>query len=307
MNNLPKITLEQWAAFKAVVDEGSFARAAEVLNKSQSTVSYSLAKMEERLPAPVLKISGRKAELTDFGKSMYRQASQLLEQALLLDKVAECHARGWEDEVTIAVDGITPIEQIFCSLQQFSLDNPQTRIRMLETTLSGTDEALLMREADIAITGYVPPGFLAQPYRTINKIAVVSPKHPLMQAPLPVTEQELRRHRQIVIRDSGKKREKDAGWLGSEQRWTVSHFSTSITAIKAGLGFGFVPKEKVLHELERGELVALPVEPGFEREIPLFLVIANQQLAGPATKAVAQSLLDGARKNTYLQHKQAME
>lgn len=302
MNNLPKITLEQWAAFKAVVDEGSFARAAEVLNKSQSTVSYSLAKMEERLPGPVLTVSGRKAELTSLGKTLYRHASQLLEQAVLIDKVAECQARGWEDEVTIAVDGITPIEQIFCSLQQFSLDNPQTRIRLLETTLSGTDEALLTREADIAITAYVPPGFLAEPYRSISKIAVASPRHELMQLPAPIGEQELRRHRQIVIRDSGKKREKDAGWLGAEQRWTVSHFSTSITAIKAGLGFGFVPQEKVLHELERGELVPVPVESGFVREIPLFLVIASHALAGPATKAVAASLLDGARRNTYLKH-----
>ena len=296
MNSLPKISLEQWAALKAVVEEGSFARAAEVLNKSQSTISYNLAKMEERLPAAVLQTHGRKAELTEFGKVMYRHASQLLDQALLIDKMAECHARGWEAEVRIAVDGITPIEQIFCSLQQFSLENPHTRIRLLETTLSGTDEALLLREADIAITGYVPPGFLSQPYRSVTKVAVASPSHPLSQMPAPITEHDLRLHRQIVIRDSGKKREKDAGWLGAEQRWTVSHFSTSITAIKAGLGFGFLPKEKITHELAREELLVLPVEAGFEQHIPLFIVVANQSLAGPATKAVAQSLLDGAQQ-----------
>ena len=81
---VPRITLEQWAAFKAVVDEGSFARAADALNKSQSTVSYSVAKMEERLPAPVFVQAGRKAELTEFGRAMYRHAAALIQQALLL-------------------------------------------------------------------------------------------------------------------------------------------------------------------------------------------------------------------------------
>ena len=56
----PRISLEQWAAFKAVVDEGSFAKAAEVLNKSQSSVSYTISKMEELLPTPVLEQQGRR-------------------------------------------------------------------------------------------------------------------------------------------------------------------------------------------------------------------------------------------------------
>ena len=32
----PRITLEQWLTFKTVVDAGSYALAAETLNKSQS-------------------------------------------------------------------------------------------------------------------------------------------------------------------------------------------------------------------------------------------------------------------------------
>lgn len=290
MNKLPKVSIEQWATFKAVVDEGSFAAAAEYLNKSQSTVSYSLAKLEERLPAPVLHIRGRKAELTELGKVLYRHAASLLEEALRLDEIADYHAKGWESEVRIAVDGITPIEEIFCSLQRFSLASPQTRIRLLETTLSGTDEALLMREADIVISANVPPGFSAKPYRDVVKLAIASPNHPLMSLPVPVTEQQLRQFRQIVIRDSGRKREQDAGWLGAEQRWTVSHFSTSIAAIKSGLGFGFIPQEKVQHELSRNELAIVPLEAGYERRIPLYMIQANLQ-AGPATRAIAESLL----------------
>ncbi|MFL0811321.1 MAG: LysR family transcriptional regulator [Agarilytica sp.] len=288
---VPKITLEQWAAFKAVVDEGSFARAAEVLNKSQSTVSYVLSKMEERLPSPVFVQEGRKAELTDFGRAMYRHASALLEQALKVDQAASYLASGWEPEVVIAVDGIAPICRVFCGLQGFSQESPNTRIRVLEPTLSGTEESLLTREADVVITARVPPGFLAENYGVINKVLVASPDHPLAKIEGPIEEDQLKLHRQIVIRDSGVKREQSSGWLGAEQRWTVSHFASSIEATKSALGFAFIPREKILHELAGGDLVELPLSIGKEQHIALYIVASAQSQAGIATKAVIRHLL----------------
>lgn len=289
---VPKITLEQWAAFKAVVDEGSFAKAAELLNKSQSTVSYSLAKMEERLPASVFVQEGRKAELTAFGRAMYRHANALVEQALRVDQSASYLASGWEAEVVIAIDGIAPIEKVFCSLQGFSQESPQTRIRILEETLSGTDEVLLQREADIVITARIPPGFMGESYGMVEKIPVAAPNHPVSQLPQPISEDELKQFRQIVIRDSGVKREQSSGWLGAEQRWTVSHFSSSIAAIKSGLGFGFIPRELIGSELASGELKEFSLSVGGVQTIPLYVVATAQSHAGEATKAVIRHLLN---------------
>jgi len=291
MNLIPKISLEQWATFKAVVDEGSYAAAAEVLNKSQSTVSYSISKMEERLPSPVFEQQGRKSSLTEFGRSLYRHASHLLEQALRVDQTADYLASGWESEVVLAVDAIAPLPHVFCGLQNFSLENPGTRVKLLETTLSGTDESLLRREADIVITARVPPGFLADYYGVIHRVPVASPNHPLFDEPVPISEEVLKNHRQIVVRDSGIQREQDAGWLGSEQRWTVSHFSSSIDAVKAGLGFAFIPQEKIRHELGVGLLKVLPVVSGLSQPVTLFVVMASQSHAGPATKCIVQHLL----------------
>lgn len=96
---LPRISLEQWAAFKAVVDEGSFARAAEALNKSQSSISYAIARLNELLPAPVLELAGRKAVLTREGKVMYRRASQLLAQAEAAEQTAQLLSRGIESGI----------------------------------------------------------------------------------------------------------------------------------------------------------------------------------------------------------------
>jgi len=285
-----KITLEQWQTFKTVVDEGSFAKAAEALNKSQSSVSYIVARLQEQLPIAALKQSGRKAELTEAGKVLYRQASNLLAEAEHLESTANYLAGGWESEVSIAADALTPINKLLCALQDFSKLSPTTRIRLLETTLSGTDEALLTKQADIAITARVPPGFLATPLGTVEMTPVASPSHPLLKHRHKISEKELKQYRQIVVRDSGTKREQDAGWLGADQRWTVSYFSTSIKAVTAGLGFAFIPKHHVEQELQQNTLAILPLASGGNRLIPLHLVLAAQSNAGPAVQAVAQNL-----------------
>src|SRR5690606_27535069 len=79
-SRIPRVTLEQWAVLQAVVEEGSFARAAEALNKSQSAVSYALKDMQQQLPVEVLTLKGRKAELTEAARLLLRRASALLEE-----------------------------------------------------------------------------------------------------------------------------------------------------------------------------------------------------------------------------------
>ena len=95
----PRISLEQWQTLCSVVAEGSFARAAEALNKSQSSVSYAIAQLNTHLPQPVLRIEGRRAVLTEAGKVLHRHAQQLIAQAQEAESVARSLAMGFEAEV----------------------------------------------------------------------------------------------------------------------------------------------------------------------------------------------------------------
>ena len=290
---VPRISLEQWAAFKAVVDEGSFARAAEVLNKSQSSVSYAIARLNEQLPAPVLELSGRKAVLTEDGKVLYRRASQLLQQAQAAEETARLLSEGTEPEVIIAVDGLLEPGQIIPVLDAFSRQFPMTRLRMLETQLSGTEEALLEKKADIVLGNQVPVGFMGTPLTVVRMIAVAHPDHPLFNNPASggINEFELRSWRQVVLRDSGQRRQQDAGWLGSEQRWTVSHFSTTLKVLRAGLAFAFVPWHWVEQDIREGTLKELPLHQGAERRLPIYLMMARSgDSTGPASCALATLL-----------------
>ncbi|MDX9874555.1 MAG: LysR family transcriptional regulator [Spongiibacteraceae bacterium] len=293
---IPRVTLEQWAVLKAVVEEGSYARAAEALNRSQSSVSYTLRALQEQLPVKVLRLEGRKAQLTEAGAVLLRRAGVLLEEACNLDALATNLAQGWEAEVRLAVEIIFPTCVLLDALARFAPESRSTRVQLLETVLSGTHEALLRREADLAIIANIPPGFLGQPLLAIEFIAVAHPEHPLHQLGRELTGHDLQGHRQLVIRDSGLKRKVDAGWLGAEQRWTVSNLRTSIDAVGHGLGFAWLPREHIRPELAAGRLKPLPLREGGSRQAQLYLVFADRDGAGLATRALAEALLATCRE-----------
>jgi len=288
----PRVSLEQWLTFKTVVDSGSYAMAAEALNKSQSSISYAIGRLNVQLPQPVLILAGRKAVMTDAGHILYRHAEQLLNQASQAEAVASSLALGFESEVAIAVDVLVEVGSLVCAFEEFSQEFPHTRIRVLETSLSGTTQALIEKTADLVVGSKVPPGFRGAPLLQVEMIPVATPNHPLVKNRESVSEVELRNMRQVVLRDTGTHREQDAGWLQAEQRWTVSHFSTSIKLLKSGLVFAFIPRNWILEELTQGSLQRIPVDPSMDRIIQMHLMLSNHQASGPATKALYDTIID---------------
>src|SRR3954462_15936655 len=162
MAQSPRITLEQWEALIAVVEEGSYAKAAERLNKTQSTVTYGVQKIESLLDVKAFDIVGRKAVLTPTGQLLYRRARVLLEEAGGLETAARRLSAGWEAEIRVAMEHLFPNVVMFEALDRFGKESPHTHIELIESVLGGTAEALLQGHADLALTPLVPPGFLGE-------------------------------------------------------------------------------------------------------------------------------------------------
>jgi DNA-binding transcriptional LysR family regulator len=280
---MPAVTLDQWQTLIAVVDKGGYAAAAEVLNKSQSTVSYAIQKLESSLNIRAFSIDGRRAILTPAGKTLYQRAKVLLEEANQLETQAQQFSEGWEPELRIAMDTLFPEWVMLDVIDQFIQAHPLTRIELMETVLSGTDEALLKKEADIVIGGRIPPGFLGDPILLVNFCAVASPNHPLHQLNRPLNYQDLRLHRQLVVKDSGS-RDLDAGWLGAQHRLTLGHLRISIDAACKGLGYAWFPTLKIQHELDQGQLKPLNLDVGGKRDVQLNLIYSAGDYTGPAAK-----------------------
>jgi DNA-binding transcriptional LysR family regulator len=194
----------------------------------------------------------------------------------------------WKPEMRLAVEVIFPTWLLLQCLAAFAKERPETRIELYETVLGGTDEALLQGKVDIAIGSQVPAGFLGDPLMRLRFVAVAHPDHPLHRLGHELSHRDLSRHRQLVIRDSGTQRTRTGGWLGAEQRWTVSNKATSIRAAAMGLGFAWYPEENIRDELAGGVLKPLPLKEGAEKWAELYLVFAERDYAARDTLRLAE-------------------
>ena len=197
------IPLAWWQALLAVVDQGGYAQAAEFLGKSQSAVSYSIQRLEDQLGLRVFRTEGRRAVPTPAGAVLLQRARLLVDHARSLESSARELAAGRESLLRLAVDALFPEWLLLRALATFSADCGSTRIEVLETVLSGTDEALVRREADLAVTPRIPQGFSGEPLLRVRFVAAAAPDHPLHALGRPVAWADLRRHRQLVVRASG--------------------------------------------------------------------------------------------------------
>ncbi|HXV39909.1 MAG TPA: LysR family transcriptional regulator [Steroidobacteraceae bacterium] len=284
----PRITLDQWATLVSVVESGGYARAAERIAKSQSTITYAVQKLEQLAGVRAFEIRGRKAALTAAGQLLYRRGKALVEEAAQLERAAADLSRGWEPEIRLAVDIVFPTWLLLRCFEKFAQERPEIRIELTEAVLGGTDEALLEGRADFVIGSHVPAGFLGDPLMRLRFVCSAHPEHPLHRLGRPLTLDDLRQHRHLVIRDSGVTRTRPGGTWINEQRWTVSHKATSIRAACMGLGYAWFPEESIREELDRGRLKPLPLVEGGVREATLYLVFADREAAGPGSRRLAE-------------------
>jgi len=282
-----RISLEQWRALVAVVDAGGYAQAAAALHKSQSTVTYAVQKMESLLGVKVFEIKGRKAMLTPTGELLYRRGRNLLDDALKLERAAVDLAAGWEPELKLAVEILFPTWLLLQCLDQVGRERPQLRIELYETVLGGTEEALVDGRVQLAIGPTVPAGFIGEPLMPVTMTLAAAPGHPLHRLGRPLTEDDLREHRHLVIRDSGAQRTSRGGWL-NENRWTVSHKATSIRAAVMQLGYAWYAEDTIREELASGRLKPLPLREGARRSATLQLIFADRGAAGHGARRLAE-------------------
>ncbi len=289
MPTTPHISLEQWRCLQAVVDYGGFAQAAARLNRSQSAVSYNVAKLQRQLGLRLLQLEGRKARLTASGEAVLRQARQLLQQAAELERFAAALEQGWEAEIRLVVDAAFPTPLLMEALRRFEPHCPSIRIQLSEVILSGAEEALQAGEADLAISAQ-PGSFLADPLLEVEFIAVASAGHPLLAGGRELDYRDLERETQIVTRDSGVVKKRDVGWLGAQTRWTVSSLETATTAVRNGLGFAWLPRHRIEPLLRSGELQRLPLREGRSYLSTVYLIFGPQGEPGPGVRQLATIL-----------------
>ncbi|MFC3120635.1 LysR family transcriptional regulator [Agaribacter flavus] len=287
----PKSTLEQWRILQAVVDYGGYAQAAKALNKSQSSLNHAVTKLQDLLDVKILETVGRKAVLTEAGKALLRRSRDLTNSVSSLEQLAVNINQDWEPEITLALDLAFPRNTIYQALKTFMPESRGSRLRIIDTVLTGTLDAITSASADIVISLALPKGYLGEPIRHIEFVLVCHPKHYLASLPQPISTETLSQHLQIVISDTSDSPKENQGWLKSELRWTVSQFDSAIDLLRQNLGFCWLPLHKVEHLLSTAKLTRLYLQGSSYKQSSAFLVIPKPEHKGPGVCLLEKLIL----------------
>jgi DNA-binding transcriptional LysR family regulator len=291
----PKVGIDQWRVVVSVVESGGYAQAAKQIHKSQSTLTYSVQKLERLLGVKVFEIKGRKAVLTEAGQILYRRGKALVEEAERLERAAADLAAGWEPEIRLAVEIVFPTWLLLQCLATFGQERPETRIELYETVLGGTSEALTEGRVDFALSPAIPPGFLGEPLMQMRFVPAAHPSHPLHQLGRPLNVADLKGQRHLVVRDTGSRRDRETSVI-AHQRWTVSNKATSIRAATLGLGFAWYPEDNIREELSTSQLKILPLREGATRYATVYLIFADPDAVRPGARRLAEIIRQGVKE-----------
>ena len=288
--SIPRTSLEQWAVLAAVIDHGGFAQAATALNKSQSAISYAIARLQESLDVPVLVIEGRKAVLTPHGQALLKRARIAAEGCgharaprpqpeARLGAAAQARG-GCRVSPRAAAEDRRGAAAALSRTRRCSFRTPCFPARKRRSR-EGT--------ADVVVTTRVPPGFLGEPLLDVTFIAVAHPDHALFKLDVPLDTGHLVHHVQAVVRDSGVKHPRDEGWLGAERRCTVSSVEASLATVQAGLAYAWLPEHLLEEPLEARHIQGAAAGSGATRVAVLCIWWwCGPELAGPAVRAAVE-------------------
>lgn len=260
-----KLTLDALLVLDAIHREGSFAATAEALNRVPSAITYTMKKLEQDLDVRLFDRSGHRAVLTESGRTLLEEGRYILEAACNLEKQVKKVSEGWEMELTIALNGILSSSSLLPLVDEFYQQQSGTRIRLIHEVYGGLWDALASNRADLAIgapqEGPSGGGYQMRPLTTFDWVFAVARDHPLAQQTQALTEHEISRYRVIAVADTSRNLPpRTAGIITGQDVLTVADMQTKISAHIQGLGVGYLPRNTIQHELDKGLLVEKKTE-----------------------------------------------
>jgi DNA-binding transcriptional LysR family regulator len=283
-------TLDEWQVLHAVVRLGSFAAAAEHLNRSQSTISYAIARLQEKLGIKLFAMKGRKAHLTEVGRALLAEAEPCLAGFHQIEQRAGSLASGGESEIRLSVDSIFPNERLFAALADFSQRFPYVQTRLRQSTFISSDTEFSAHDAHLCISGLITREYFVQPIMEIRMLAVARRDHPLNLLHRPVSGIDMMRHTAAIIEgvaSGGTKRQP----RGPAQRFLpLGTIEAAIDAVRSGLCFGWLPVYRIQACLDARDLLPLRMAAGGTRQVRLNLVCRDLSPSSRELIAVADLL-----------------
>jgi DNA-binding transcriptional LysR family regulator len=272
----------------AVVEGGSFARAADALGLSRSGVSRAVSRLEARVGVQLLDRTTRVVALTDEGRRLYSEVGPLLasiEDAVTITSGSSVAVRG---RLRVNVDAFFSRLLLAPHISEFLSLYPDLSLDLVARDQLGD---LVGEGFDLAVRFGTPPesSLVARKLLETRTVTVASPAY-LEKHGYPTAPEDLAKHACIQVRNSltGQpieewqfRRGDDVVQVKTTGRLMVAEFGTMLVACVEGVGIARVKAIGVQRLLEQGALVQiLPDWAG--DSFPLYALYPSRHL--PAAK-----------------------
>ncbi len=296
------LTLDQLRVLAAVAETNSFGKAALRLNRVQSAISQSIAKLEQQLGFRVFERGSRPVRLTPEGKAILEDAHLVIQKTLDLSIRAESFRTGVEPRLTICADSLFPRKALAAALSMVNREFPAVAFNLVSLEEADPIQFVGSGSVDLGIglmQGEIPRTLAFLRLQSVQLRSVAAPSHPLARLRRGFRDVELSGHVEIHVTDATRI------WLGSKttsrtaRAWRVVDVETARVLILAGIGWGLLPDHAVADDLKFKRLtVIVPSSRSRDgaSESPVFAITRTDRPMGPALAALIRALSKDSTK-----------
>ena len=259
---LDNVTINQLRAFVAVCDQGSFSGAARKLSRAQSAISHAIKALESAFDVELFERNTRKAQLTAAGHSLLPDARAVISRTEEMKNRASAIASAGAPQISVAIDAYFPRAHLINCLMTLQAEFGTAVIDLRITTMQGGEKLVLEGVCALAVTienvPEVDPDAMERHWLCeADMVTVCAPSHPLASMLKPIPKDEFARHVQVVVTDNQPEAEKTQQGVAGKRQWLVNDLGAKRDLLKAGLGWGHLPRHLVGDDLKNGQLVEL--------------------------------------------------
>ncbi|HEX7879268.1 MAG TPA: selenium metabolism-associated LysR family transcriptional regulator [Candidatus Eisenbacteria bacterium] len=294
------MNLRQLDVFLAVVEEGSFSGAARVAMLTQSTISQHMAALEEELGVQLLERSRNGVVLTEAGRILRKHARSLVGELRATETAMRRHRGIEQTSLRLGVSTIPGAYMVPTVLAKLGEKFPQLNVVVLQGDSRTTVEWLAAREIEAGVVGkrFEERGFTFAEVGEDRISLVVGRQHPWARRGT-LTARDLY-DGVFVAREPGSgtgatvtEALRDAGidTARLRTRAEIGGMEAIKAAVLAGVGASFLSHVAVASDVERGDLVIVPVK-GLTIARPFYLVRRSGRDLAPAAEAFWKLMIE---------------
>jgi DNA-binding transcriptional LysR family regulator len=179
------LDIDQLHTFAAIVDSGSFTRAADRVFKTQSAVSMQMRRLEERIGKQLFTKDGRGNRLTAEGEKLLNYARRIIR--LNNEAIAAFDDNRLEGTIRIGTPDDYADRYMPEIIGRFAKTHPNVELYIVCEPSVSLAEKMARGELDIALVTHNPRQRISDVVRTEPLCWVASANHPLKEnAPVPL-------------------------------------------------------------------------------------------------------------------------